>query len=419
MSHTNMKKLIFATAAFLLFAVSCNKDYDVPIPTIVNSTLKGTMPLEPASKILMEGIYMVNSTSGMFGDSIVLKWNRKSLSLACFNGNYFVMAAGSLDSNILLEGYWRNANSDGTGLCTMSISKTEGGSEISNEQNPQKIVLRGMIGHGESLPDQSLTLTYLRSFSEKVKNSKFNILAHRGGGRTSDRLPASENSIEMLNFTERLGSTGIELDVRLTRDKVAFLYHDPDVNIRLTQKGPLSGEISAYSWLELTSHLRLIHGEKIPSLEAALTFVVDSTKLNFVYLDMKEETEAMSVVIPIQQKMLQRARDKGQTITILVGIPTTNVLNDLMSFPGYQTIPSLCELTVDEVRTANSIVWAPRWTMGTQNELVEQMHAEGRMAICWTIDNPGWIKDYLNNGQFDGLLTNFPSVVTYYHYIQK
>jgi len=79
----------------------------------------------------------------------------------------------------------------------------------------------------------------------------------------------------------------------------------------------------------------------------------------------------------------------------------------------------LCELTVDDVRTVNSVVWGPRWTMGTQNELVSQMHAEGRSAICWTIDNPAWIKDFINNGQFDGLLTNFPSVVSYYHYTKR
>jgi glycerophosphoryl diester phosphodiesterase len=209
------------------------------------------------------------------------------------------------------------------------------------------------------------------------------------------------------------------VDVRLTRDKVAFIYHDSDINIRLTKKGPLSGEIKAYSWQELDSYVRLIHGEKIPTLEAVLTFVVDSTKLNFVYLDMKEDKEAMAVVIPIQQKILQRAHDKGREVTIVVGIPSTDVLNDLMTYPDYQTIPSLCELTVDDVRTANSIVWAPRWTMGTQNDLVNQMHTEGKTVICWTIDNPAWIKDFLNNGLFDGLLTNFPSVVTYYHYIQK
>jgi len=414
-----MRYPILYISAFIILAVSCNKVEDVPVPVAKDSILKGTNSLEVASKPLMEGIYKVNSASSVFGDTIVVKWTREKLSFACFNGIYFVMDAGSLNSDISIEGYWRDGYSDGTGLCAMTIAKAEGGNEIVNEITPQQIIMRGAFGYGDDTTDQTFTLTYIRPFSDKVKNTKFNVLAHRAGGRTSDRLPVSENSIEMINWTERLGSTGIEVDVRITRDKVAFLYHDADINIRLTKKGPLSGEIKAYSWQELSSYVRLIHGEKIPTLEEALTFVVDSTNLDFVYLDMKEDKEAMAVVIPIQQKMLHRAHDKGRTVTIVVGIPSTAVLNDLMTYPDYQAIPSLCELTIDDVRTANSIVWSPRWTMGTQIDLVEQMHSEGKTAICWTIDNPAWIRDYLNNGHFDGLLTNFPSVVTYYHYIQK
>jgi glycerophosphoryl diester phosphodiesterase len=415
-----MRKTILYITALLIFAASCNKDYDVPVPSVgTNSILKGTRPLEPASKLLMEGIYRITTTSSIFGDTIVVKWNRKSLSFACYNGIYFVMDAGWKDSDISLEGYWRDGYSDGTGLCRMTIAKAEGGNEIINEIPPQKIIMRGTFGNGEATPDQSVSMEYLRPFSEKVRNTKFHVLAHRGGGRTSDRLPVSENSIEMIDFTEKLGSTGIEVDVRLTSDKVAFLYHDSDINTRLTQKSPLSGEIKAYTWAQLSAFVRLIKGEKIPTLEDALTFVVDNTNLNFVYLDMKEDKEAMAVVIPIQQKLLKRAHDKGRDVTIVVGIPSTAVLDDLMTYPEYRNIPSLCELTVDDVRTANSIVWAPRWTLGTQKDLVKQMHTEGKTVLCWTIDNPGWIKDYLNNGQFDGLLTNFPSVVTYYHSIQK
>ena len=89
-----------------------------------------------------------------------------------------------------------------------------------------------------------------------------------------------------------------------------------------------------------------------------------------------------------------------------------------MEYPNYQSVPSLCELSVDDVRKVNSLVWSPRWTLGTQNDLVDQMHAEGRLAVTWTIDQPPWIRDFINEGHFDGLLTNFPYVVAYYHYIR-
>lgn len=399
---------------------SCNKDTDIPIPTAgPNSLLAETYPLKDSSKRLMEGIYRVTSGADFFGDQIVLKWNRGSLSFACSNGKYFVMQAGQLDSVIILQGYWRNGYNDGTGLTSCYISREEGGRLIVTGSVNQQIKIRGAYGIQSGLPDQSLTLEFLRPFSEKVMNSNFYILAHRSGGRTSDRLPVSENSIEMINYTEKFGSTGIEIDVRLSKDGVPFIYHDPDINIRLTKKCPLAGPIENYTWSQLSAFVRLIHGEKIPTLEEALVFTIDSTLLRFVYLDMKANKDAMGKVIPIQKRMLQRAIDKGRDLMIVVGIPSSDVLNDLMSYPDYQNIPSLCELSVEDVRQVNALVWSPRWTLGTQNELVQQMHEEGRLAVTWTIDGIPWIREYIQNGNFDGMLTNFPYVVAYYHYIQE
>lgn len=412
-------KVVLLFVMALAFS-ACNKDTFVPIPTLgPNSLMNETYPLKPSSKTLMEGVYTVTSGADFFGDQVILKWNRTSLSIACSNGKYFVMQVGQLDSVVMLQGYWRNGYNDGTGLASFYIAREEGGTMIVTGNLNQQIIIRGAYGIQSGLPDKSLTLEFLRSFSEKVLSSNFYILAHRSGGRTSDRLPVSENTIEMINYTEKFGSTGIEVDVRLSKDNVAFIYHDPDINIRLTEKCPLAGPIENYTWGQLSTFVRLIHGEKIPTLEEALTFTVDSTLLRFVYLDMKANKDAMAVVIPIQKRMLQRAMEKGRDLKIVVGIPSTDVLNDLMTYPDYQNIPSLCELSIDDVHMANSVVWAPRWTLGTQNNLVQQMHNEGRLAVSWTIDGISWIQDFINNGNFDGLLTNFPYVVAYYHYIQE
>jgi glycerophosphoryl diester phosphodiesterase len=414
-----MKRNLMALAILVIALTSCNKDYTVPIPSAgPNSIMKETYPLNAASKLLMEGVYQVTSGADFFGDYVVVKWNRTNLSISNKDGKHFILDVGHIDSVIFLQGYWRNGYSDGTGLVTMYISRNEGGTTIMTGDGNQTITMRGAYGKENALPEQSLVLQYLRPFSDKVKNSNFYILAHRAGGRTSDRLPVSENTLAMINYTEKLGSTGIEVDVRLSKDGVPFLYHDGDINTRLTMKGPLAGPTESYTWAQLSAFVRLIHGEMIPTLEEALNFTIDSTLLNFVYLDMKGDPGTMAKVIPIQKRALERAKEMGRDIIIVVGIPSTDMLNDLMTYPDYATIPSLCELTIDDVHTVNSIVWAPRWTLGTQNDLVQQMHNEGRLAMCWTIDQPSWIKDYLENGIFDGLLTNFPYVVAYYHYIQ-
>ena len=413
-----MKIKILYLSGLMAVLFGCNKDTIVPIPSPGSAFMEETNPLPKESKLLMEGIYQVTSGSEKFGDYMVLKWNHKGVLFACNNGLHFIMQAGHLDSVIFVQGYWRDGYSDATGLCSMYISKTEGGTSLVTGNPSQKIIIRGAYGKNNGLPDQTLTLEYLRPFSANVKNSNYYILSHRCGGRNSDRLPVSENSIAMVRFTEQLGTTGIECDPRISSDGVVFIYHDPDINTRLTQKGPLSGDVSAYTWKQLSAFVTLIHGEKIPSLEELLTFAIDSTELRFVYLDMKT-AEAVPVVIPIQKRALDHAAAKGRDIMIVMGIPTTDVLNALKAYPDYQNVPSLCELTVDDVRAVNSKVWAPRWTLGTQNDLVQQMHNEGRLAVCWTIDSPSWIRNYTETGHFDGLLTNFPYVEAYYHYIQE
>ncbi len=414
-----MKLNFIFIAGLLLILNSCNKESQVPVPSPgPNSFLKETHPLPSSSKPSMEGIYLVTSNTSMFGDTMVVKWNRTGILFTCKNGKHFIMDAGYLDSVIFIQGYWRDGYSDATGICNMYISASEGGGDLLAGKPAPSIIIRGAYGTENEAPNQSLKLQYLRPFSKKIKDSNFYILGHRAGGRNSDRLPVSENSIAMVKFTERLGTTGIEVDPRISSDGVAFIYHDPDINTRLTQKGLLSGDVSAYTWLQLSSFVTLIHGERIPSLEEVLTFAIDSTDLRFVYMDMKS-AEAVPVVVPLQQSAIQHAKEKGRDIIILMGIPDTDVLNAFMNYPDYKNIPSLCELTVDDVRMVNSQVWAPRWTLGTQKDLVQQMHNEKRLAVCWTIDSPNWIRNYLNQGIFDGMLTNFPYVVAYHHYIQE
>lgn len=46
------------------------------------------------------------------------------------------------------------------------------------------------------------------------------------------------------------------------------------------------------------------------------------------------------------------------------------------------------------------------------------MHAEGKKAFVWTLDEPSYIEEFVNNGEFDGILTNYPTILSYYHYIK-
>jgi glycerophosphoryl diester phosphodiesterase len=257
----------------------------------------------------------------------------------------------------------------------------------------------------------------MRPFSDEVKQSNFYILAHRGGGRNSDYLGVSENSIEMINIAERFGSTGIEIDARLSKDGVPFLYHDGDINLRLTQKGLIWGDVEDFTWVQLRSLVTLRNGEKIPSLREALEFVLDSTKIRAVWLDTKD-VDVVPASIALLTEINNRAIGQGRDLKIVLGIPADDVFEEFIAQPNFQDVPSLCELTIDQVRQANSQVWAPRWTQGTQTANVQQMQAEGRLVFTWTLDDANYIEAFINDGEFDGILTNYPTIVSYYHYIK-
>ncbi|MCX6280629.1 MAG: glycerophosphodiester phosphodiesterase [Bacteroidetes bacterium] len=416
-----MKKNIFTLFCLALLIAGCNKSKEVAVPSAgPNSILKETTPLSNPSRNTMDGIYKVTAGNDLFGDQVVIKWSRKKMSIFCSDGHYFVLDAGQLDTVIMLQGYWRYCYNDNTGAVSAYIAREEGGRDIMKANtHPQEIIIRGGYGSSGNEVNNAIEFVYQRPISPSLLSKHYSILAHRSGGRTSDHLPVSENSINMINFTEGLGSTGIEIDVQLTSDGIPVLYHDADLNIRLTQKGPLSGPIKDFTYTQLYYLVRLIHGERMPTLREALMFTIDSTLLTDVYLDMKEKVPTMSAVVPIQQEMLQRAKDKGRELNIYIGLPSADAITDFMNQPGYKDIPSLCELTTDDVQTVNSHVWAPRWTEGTQNDLVAQMHSQGRIAWTWTLDDKDWIRQYISDGQFDGILTNYPFIVGYYHYIRE
>jgi glycerophosphoryl diester phosphodiesterase len=47
------------------------------------------------------------------------------------------------------------------------------------------------------------------------------------------------------------------------------------------------------------------------------------------------------------------------------------------------------------------------------------MQSEGRKVFTWTLDDENYIEQFIKEGQFDGILTNYPTIVSYFHYIQE
>lgn len=415
--------------AVCCLVASCNSELRIIVPDteLLAPTLQGTSTIPNQARRLLEGVYVVSQGNARFGDTVILKHDRESLSIFCQkNSTYMVCRSGMKDSSILYAGYWRNAQSPQTGLSTLEIHKNDGAREILRSTRPATLTIRGAVGGSDALPSEPLVLQYVRPLYERIKektNGKFWIIAHRGGGRNSDRLPFSENSTELIKFAGKLGANGVEIDVRLTRDGVPVLYHDENLNTRLINGEYMVGAIGNYTYGQLQELCRLKNGERIPTLDDVLRTVVDSTSLTAVWLDIKEAAE-VEMIIPMQKKYIERAQllqaaGKRDSLEIFFGLASDEIYQAFVAHPEHASVPSICELSVRQTQEANSKVFAPRWTLGTLQSEVSRLHAENRRAFVWTLDQPEFIVQFLNEGDYDGILTNYPTVVAYNYYIRR
>lgn len=416
-----MRWFLSLIALFLLYS-SCSNEIDIIFPTITEgSILEGSTPVPDYAKQRMKGVYLIQGGNDIFGDAAVIIWNDPNfLSIYCQRGGgFFILDGGVRDSSLLFEGTWRKPFGTETGLARFIIPKNGGGSELLLDSTSGFIVIfSGSYGSGNNKPDKTIRFTYVRPFSQTVMQNDFWIVGHRGGGRNSDYIGVSENTTNMIALAERRGCNGIEIDVKLSKDGIPFIYHDSDINLRLVDKSVIWGEIEDFNFNQLRTLITLRNGGRIQTLQQILNFVVDDTNLKLVWLDMKSDKNDMSKVIAIQQDVIERARAINRDLKIVIGLPTNEKVDQFLAYPDYQNIDNLCELEPELVVQTNAEFWGPRWTLGIQSAAIEAMHNSGREVITWTLDDPAWIKTYIDEGNFDGILTNYPTVVFFFYYVK-
>ena len=415
-----IKSLVYSI--FLLLVLGCEKnDYNFN-PDYDKTYLAGTIPLPIDMRPYLIGIYSSESSTAGLGYRFVMKWNQNKLTLfSNRNGNYAVMDVGVnlSDSSIKMAGYWRSPMNNEEGKLYLTITKQNGADDIISK----KFTVSKLIGQNISIDGKTaeVELSFERFFSNKVLNNiKFSIIAHRAGGRNSDNIPFAENSIELVKRASEMGASGVEIDIKLTKDNIPVVYHDDDINIRLTQKGPVVGNIEDFNFEFLRRYVRLVDGQTIPTLEEMLNTIIDSTDIRFVWLDNKGGNERFfSYTLPVMYKALLKARGRNNSILILNGLPTEEIATEFSKVPNNKDRPNLCEISFARSKELNSAVYAPRWTLGTLDNEVAEAHALNMKVVCWTVDLSTVMKKYIQVGNFDGILTNYPSILAYEFYSQE
>ncbi|RYD92134.1 MAG: hypothetical protein EOP50_13160, partial [Sphingobacteriales bacterium] len=253
----------------------------------------GMRDLDAPACQALEGIYRVTAGSEFFGQTAVLKWTytrngdsvQQHLSLFCAQDGAYLVCGGRSDGNTtLLHGYWRKLSASGTGTVRL-------------EQKGNRLV--GFYGKRNQRPG---LLFALERTNQLPARQDFQIIAHRGGARNVDFLPVSENSLAMLLMAARLGATGVEIDVRWTKDEVPVLAHDSFLAFDSVRNAVFKGFIGDHTLAELR-RIRLRKGGQVPTLREALEAIVRRTPLEVVWLDIKEP-HALDDVYALQREFL-------------------------------------------------------------------------------------------------------------------
>lgn len=398
--------------------LSCVSQLDpVVLPVIDYQTeLAGTTPLDGVRKAIVSGTYVVEDGNGRLGATVAVSYNGLQFTIYAVKNVTFVMGYGGAQADsAIFVGTWRAITGPDAGRIDLSVPADQGGKElVAGTGSGKGLVLQGTL----QVRDGRERIKMRKVSANRTRLRGFQIIAHRGGGRNSERLGRSENSIPMMMLAGALGATGIEIDVMMTKDRIPIIFHDPTFTARTVPSPYVIGKVENYTLLQMRTVARLVNGEQIPTLRETLKAVIDSTLLSLVWLDVKHPLIVDSV-IRIQQEMLDYAKTRNRDIRILFGIPADDILQAYEASPLKGTTPVLCELDVDITRRVNAEIWAPRFTAGTQDALVKEMQNEGREVYVWTLDDADFIAQYLAADVFNGILTNYPTLLAALFYTRQ
>ena len=408
----------FSYLIVLLATLSaCSKNQITRPPDDPATNLINTLPLTDTVMTKMEGIYTLSGGNTDLGSQFVCKASKYRLSFFSERDGIFMIldyGLNPMDSSIQFSGFWRYSENATQGLISMSISKAGGSVDFLRTGSTVNLTLNGSFGDQHSAT-QTITLKFSRPFSQYAIQHPFQIYAHHGV-QTTANPPYAQNSLLGVLHDQDYGVNGLEFDIQLTKDHIPICMHDDDVNIRLTQKGPLSGNYSQYNFAFLEEFIPLIDGQKILSLEQALQAFTDSTSLKYFWMDVKGDPGIFQYLEPVVRNAYAHAATKNRDVVIFADMPSKDVIAEYHAWPAYADLPTMCETSLQDVIDNKSEFWGPRFTEGLLLDQVAQAHSAGINVLSWTLNDKTLILNYLQNGKFDGFISDYPAYVVYDYY---
>jgi glycerophosphoryl diester phosphodiesterase len=423
----NSRTSVFLLGAALVLA-NCEQSAEVSIPAFPDGgLLRSGTALSRKQLYLFEGMFAAQRGNALLGDQVAVRTSRGTVSLLTDqNAGFSVLGAACLsDRRVVLEGYWQYPTRVEAGLVRLFVEPPALAGSLCDGDTPAPttaLALTGSYGDNDEFPGTPLALTWTREL--KPWRGRFFTVAHHGACENTDHCGVSPNSLESARLAERVGSNAVELDVRVTRDGIPILFHDPGLSSSLVKGLFCNGSVADLSLAELRGSCLLRYGEVIPTVDEALTMMIDDTELEGVYLDIKVP-EAVLPTARLASKALSLLGDRNgnadpnddRRFSPIVAIPKSDVLDAwhaakvTLQAEGLAIPPCLVEYDPDLVISEGCVAWGPPWTEGPRVDSVKKVQGAGSGVIYWTVNQSDFIDAFLTRAQPDGMISSRAALV--------
>jgi glycerophosphoryl diester phosphodiesterase len=419
----------FASVSVVALALfDCESSAEVTIPAFPDGGLVRTgTPLAREQLMVFEALFDVLKGDTIFGDNVSVRTSPGTVSvLTDKNAGFAVLESACLpDGRVVVEGYWQYPTRTDAGLVQAFVEPPALAEALCAGQVPAvppDFRLNGYYGRDNEFPRTPLSFAWSREL--KPWRGRFYTVAHHGACENTDHCGAAPNSIETIRLAERVGSNAAELDVRITRDGIPILFHDPGLSKTLVRGLFCNGQVAELSLAELSAACELRYGELIPTVEEALDMMVNETELEGVYLDMKVPGAvlptarlASALTTELRERNENDDPSDDRTFGALIAITTEEVLDawraakKKLTEEGLEIPPCLLEYDPDLVIEEGCVAWGPTWTEGPQADNVKKVRAAGAGTIYWTINQSEYIDAFLKASHPDGIISARASLV--------
>lgn len=215
----------------------------------------------------------------------------------------------------------------------------------------------------------------------------FHLLAHRG--LSQHREDIDENSLNAFEEALNFGATHIESDVHATKDGVAVLFHDNDLN----RVAGIDNAISQISFDQL-QNISLRHNSHVPSLEQALA-LFPKARFN---LDIKSLDAALPAAQEINRagaygRVLVSSFDTGRKQTAIQAlnqpvVTSASVTEFLGLFASSKLRLKSAAITLAQRLDAVQIPVAHGFLKFASPQFVDFLRGLNLEVHFWTINDP-------------------------------